>query len=282
GHYTQIRFDVEEASMVVNGVKEQLAVPSDKLRTDENFDLDIGGGAVDLTVDFDLSRSIVSQGNGAYKLKPVLHLVETKAAASVSGTIAYETFGTASEATVDVYVDVDTDGIVTDNDLYTTVVVPVPAQPAPPAAAVDATFQVFWLVPNTAYVVRVSTGGVEIYGESVAAASVPTGANFALNGGNPDRLAAIGNAAIQVLQVRNNVIFPQNGAGATVTALDGVVVAPAPASLRNRLDIPIRIGLGLALGVVLAFLVWYFDPRIRDRADAEAIGLNIIAEIPKK
>jgi len=103
-----------------------------------------------------------------------------------------------------------------------------------------------------------------------------------LNGDSPDRLAAIGNAAIKVLQVRNNVIFPQNGEGATVTALDGVVVAPAPASLRNRLDIPIRIGLGLALGVVLAFLAWYFDPRIRDRADAEAIGLNIIAEIPKK
>ena len=59
-------------------------------------------------------------------------------------------------------------------------------------------------------------------------------------------------------------------------------MAPAPPSLRNRLDIPIRVGLGLALGVVLAFLTWYFDPRIRDRADAEAIGLNIIAEIPKK
>jgi capsular polysaccharide biosynthesis protein len=40
--------------------------------------------------------------------------------------------------------------------------------------------------------------------------------------------------------------------------------------------------LGLALGVVLALLVWYFDPRIRDRADAEAIGLDILAEIPKK
>jgi capsular polysaccharide biosynthesis protein len=103
-----------------------------------------------------------------------------------------------------------------------------------------------------------------------------------LNGGNPDRLTAIGNAAIRVLQVRNNVVFPQNGTGAVVTALDGVVVAPAPPSLRTRLDIPIRIALGLALGAVLAFLVWYFDPRIRDRADAEAIGLNIIAEIPKK
>ncbi len=103
-----------------------------------------------------------------------------------------------------------------------------------------------------------------------------------LNGSDPDRLTAIGNAAIKVLQVRNNVIFPQNGKGAVVTALDGVVVAPAPPSLRTRLDIPIRIGLGLVLGVVLAFLVWYFDPRLRDRADAEAIGLNIIAEIPKK
>jgi len=103
-----------------------------------------------------------------------------------------------------------------------------------------------------------------------------------LNGGNSDRLTAIGNAAITVLQVRNNVIFPQNGAGAIVTALDGVVVAPAVPSLRTRLDIPIRLALGLALGVVLAFLVWYFDPRIRDRADAEALGLNIIAEIPKK
>ncbi len=103
-----------------------------------------------------------------------------------------------------------------------------------------------------------------------------------LNGSDADKLTAIGNAAIKVLQQRNNIVFPQNGEGAVVTALDEVVVAPAAPSLRNRLDIPIRLALGLALGVVLAFLVWYFDPRIRDRADAEAIGLNIIAEIPKK
>jgi capsular polysaccharide biosynthesis protein len=103
-----------------------------------------------------------------------------------------------------------------------------------------------------------------------------------LNGSDPDRLTAIGNAAIKVLQVRNDIVFPQNGPGAVVTALDGVVVAPAPPSLRTRLDVQIRIALGLMLGVVLAFLAWYFDPRLRDRADAEAIGLNVIAEIPKK
>ena len=103
-----------------------------------------------------------------------------------------------------------------------------------------------------------------------------------LTGSDADHLTAIGNAAVKVLQVRNNVIFPQNGEGATVTALDGVVVAPAALSLRTRLDIPVRLALGLALGIALACLAWYFDPRIHDRADAEAIGLNIIAEIPRK
>ena len=103
-----------------------------------------------------------------------------------------------------------------------------------------------------------------------------------LNGGDPDKLAAIGESAVKVLQTRNNLVFPQNGDGATVTALDGVVVAPAPPALRARLDIPIRIALALALGVVLAFVAYYFDPHIRDRSDLEAIGLNVVGEIPKK
>ena len=46
-----------------------------------------------------------------------------------------------------------------------------------------------------------------------------------LNGSDPDRLTAIGNAAIKVLQVRNNVVFPQNGEGAVVRA------ATLPASM---------------------------------------------------
>lgn len=103
-----------------------------------------------------------------------------------------------------------------------------------------------------------------------------------LNGADANRLTAVGNAAIQVLQVRNNVVFPQNGAGATVTALDGGVVAPQPPSLRARLDVPIRLALGLAFGIGLACLAWYFDPRLRDRADVEALGFNVIGEIPAR
>ena len=102
-----------------------------------------------------------------------------------------------------------------------------------------------------------------------------------LNGGDADKLKAIGTSAIKVLQTRNGQVFPQNGDGASVTALDSVSIGAAPPSLRNRLDIPIRLALGLAFGVALAFIAHYFDPRVRDRAEVEAIGLSIIGEIPK-
>ncbi len=103
-----------------------------------------------------------------------------------------------------------------------------------------------------------------------------------LGGEDPDQLAALGESAIRVLQSRNNVVFPQNGpSGATVTPLDTVAIAPAPPSLRARLDIPIRIALGLAFGLALAFIAHYFDPRIRERAEVEALGLSVIGEIPK-
>lgn len=102
-----------------------------------------------------------------------------------------------------------------------------------------------------------------------------------LNGGDAAKLAAIGTATIKVLQTRNSRVFPQNGDGATVTALDSVSIGTAPPSLRNRLDIPIRIALGLAFGVVLAFVAHYFDPRLRERTELEAVGFTIIGEIPK-
>jgi len=103
------------------------------------------------------------------------------------------------------------------------------------------------------------------------------------NGSDPELLHAIAEAAARVLQTRNASVFPQNGPhGASVTPLDSAAVTPTPPSLRAQLDLPIRIGLALAVGVVLALVAHYLDPTIRDRREVEALGFSIIGEIPKR
>ena len=103
------------------------------------------------------------------------------------------------------------------------------------------------------------------------------------NGGDPARLQSIAESAARVLQTRNAAVFQQNGPrGASVTPLDNPAAGPTPPSLRARLELPIRIGLAIAAGVVLALLAHYLDPTIRDRSDVEALGLPIVGEIPKR
>jgi len=102
------------------------------------------------------------------------------------------------------------------------------------------------------------------------------------NGGDPALLQSIAEASARVLQTRNASVFPQNGPrGASVTSLDNAAVGLTPPPLRERLDLPIRLGLALAAGVVLALIAHYLDPMIRERRDVEALGLSIIGEIPK-
>jgi len=164
GKYTQIRIIVSDAWFVTaQGEKYDLQVPSGKLRTDKNFDFEVhGGGAVDLVVDFDLSQSIVAQGNGIYKLKPVLHLVDTLEAATIRGTIPAAAFGSTTEATVIVWWDktgnctFDDPAVLPPDDpdadeIYTEVVVP----------QTDPEFEIFWLVPNESYIVQIKVGGNE-------------------------------------------------------------------------------------------------------------------------
>jgi hypothetical protein len=152
GKYTQVRIIVSDAWLVIGGVNYPLIVPSGKLRTDKDFDFDVhGGGAVDLTVDFDLSQSIVVQGNGGYKLKPVLHLVGTEEAATIRGTIPAAAFGSSADpATVTVFWDQDANCTLDSTDeVYTEIVVP----------KTDPNFGIFWLVPNEAYIVQIVVGG---------------------------------------------------------------------------------------------------------------------------
>jgi hypothetical protein len=136
--------------MVVNGSEEQLDldVPSGILRTDKSFEFPIESGrAVDLVVDFDLSRSIVATGgpNPVHKLKPVLHINYTQDAAIIQGSIDTAVFGGADSLLITVFHDDNGDGEGDAGEEYTTVI--VFAEPTGPAP-----FSIFWLVPADGYI----------------------------------------------------------------------------------------------------------------------------------
>ncbi len=97
-----------------------------------------------------------------------------------------------------------------------------------------------------------------------------------------DQIQAIGKAAIDVLQNRSQAYFPQFAAQKVViTPQDSVTPVPVSASLTTRFSPLVRVGVGLLVGLALAFLVEYLDPTIRGRMEIEALNLPIIAEIPR-
>ncbi len=100
--------------------------------------------------------------------------------------------------------------------------------------------------------------------------------------GNPDQAAQIAQAAVKNLSENNAKYFAQLGStGATVAVIDKPVVSRVGASLREQLDIPIRVLIALLAGIALAFILDYLDNSVRDARDAEALGLRVVGEIPK-
>jgi len=102
--------------------------------------------------------------------------------------------------------------------------------------------------------------------------------------GWPDagQLQAIAEAAIEVLQTRNQVYFPQSAVEAPqVIALDEIAIAAAPPGLLTRLQPLIKVVLGLLAGLGIAALVELLDDSIHGRADLEALGLPVVGEIPR-
>lgn len=96
-------------------------------------------------------------------------------------------------------------------------------------------------------------------------------------------LAILQQAAIEVLQTRPQEYYAQlGGEPAAVSILDQSPVAAAPPALTDRFAPFLRIGLGLLAGIGLAVLAHYLDPFIRRRDDVEAIGLRVIASIPRR
>lgn len=151
GKYTQVRFVLSSAQIVTSAAAQEildtmdLDVPSGTLRTDKNFTFQVDdGAAVDLTVDFDLSQSIVATGSSEFKLKPVLHLNETQVAATICGSINAGSFGVSEKAIITVIED-------SNGETYTEVTVTRDSDTDPTE------FCIFWLVPEQDYTIEIDT-----------------------------------------------------------------------------------------------------------------------------
>lgn len=95
GDYAQIRLMVQaehdgtmDSYIEINGAQHELRVPSgSQSGLKLVHDLDVAAdSSTDLTIDFDLRKSVVLAGPG-YMLKPVLRLVETKTAGEITGIV---------------------------------------------------------------------------------------------------------------------------------------------------------------------------------------------------
>lgn len=104
--------------------------------------------------------------------------------------------------------------------------------------------------------------------------------NFA--GGDREQLVAIADAVAAELAENAAAYFRQLGTeGAGVTLIDGPSINEVRPSLRQRLDLPLRVGLGFLVGLGLIFWLDYLDTSVRNRQELEALGLAVIGEIPR-
>ena len=96
-------------------------------------------------------------------------------------------------------------------------------------------------------------------------------------------LERMANAAARVLLDQGDAYFAQLSTdSAAVSLIDPPTISPVAPSLRQRLDLPLRIALALATGIGLTFLLDYLDDSIRDRSDLEKLGIPILAEVPTR
>ena len=98
-----------------------------------------------------------------------------------------------------------------------------------------------------------------------------------------DQVQAIAEAVGAAVEDGGAEYFPQlSGVEASATLFDGPGIGLVGRSLRDKLDLPIRLFIAFVAGVALAFLWNYLDDTLRDRGEAEALGIPLLGEIPRE
>jgi capsular polysaccharide biosynthesis protein len=104
-----------------------------------------------------------------------------------------------------------------------------------------------------------------------------------LSGGDEAQLRQIADAAAEELAENAPVYFQQLGTpGAGVTVIDGPTVSAVGRGVRDQIELPLRILLGVLVGIGLVFLLHYLDTSIREASDLEALGLPVLGQIPRR
>lgn len=122
---------------------------------------------------------------------------------------------------------------------------------------------------------------------------VPTGVIFAsrehrimtvsITWANRDQVQAIAEAVGAAVEDVGPSYFPQlSGVQAKAVLIDGPGIGLVGRSLKDRLDLPLRLLVALIAGVALAFLWDYLDDTIRDKAEMEALHVPVLGEIPRR
>jgi hypothetical protein len=71
GNYTQIRLKIDSGTVTVDGIEHDLVVPSGVLKLNRGFTLRTGD-TLQLTLDFDVEKSLIVTGSDQFKLEPVI------------------------------------------------------------------------------------------------------------------------------------------------------------------------------------------------------------------
>ena len=85
GNYTQVRLDITDVTVTLNGQQVKATVPSDKLKLVGNFTIE-EGKSTSISLDFDAEKSIVLAGQDKVILKPVVKLIVSKPGEALATT----------------------------------------------------------------------------------------------------------------------------------------------------------------------------------------------------
>jgi capsular polysaccharide biosynthesis protein len=101
--------------------------------------------------------------------------------------------------------------------------------------------------------------------------------------GDATQLEAIALAAADELMQNTPFYFQQLGTdNAGVTLIDGPSVGAVGGSVRDQVELPLRILLALLVGVGLVFLFHYLDDSVRNERELEAMGIRVLGAVPRR